>query len=161
MRVGIDFDRVLFDTDAFNEYLKEKAGLRHVDADVYDEHGNYDPAKHAEACGVPVEKVYDAMNDLEQFLFDDVELLEKLDDVVIVTRGEKGFQERKIHATSVLEYVDDFFVIEDGVKDVDDIEFLVDDREEEIERSGVPGMVFDRERHGIEDLIEKVAALEA
>lgn len=160
MRIGIDFDRVLFDTDAFNEYIKNETRLHHVDAEVYDSQGNYDPERHAKACGIPVKEIYDAMENLERFLFDDVELLEKLDDVVIVTRGEEEFQVRKLEGSGILEFVDDYIVVENGSKDVDGIDFLVDDWEKELDDAGVPGMVFDRERHGLKDVLEKVTAIE-
>jgi hypothetical protein len=36
VRIGLDFDRVLFDTDSFNKYLKENVeGLKHVEASPY------------------------------------------------------------------------------------------------------------------------------
>ncbi|MFB6207822.1 MAG: hypothetical protein ABEJ69_00575 [Candidatus Nanohaloarchaea archaeon] len=155
MIVGIDFDRVLFNTDAFNEYLKEKTGLHHVDGEVHDDNGNYDLEKHARLCGVDPENVYQAMRDLERFLYDDVEQLEKLENVVIVTRGEEQMQEAKIENSGVLEYVPDYIIVEEGSKDVG-IDFLVDDWEKELERVDVPGMLFDREKHSMEDVIKKV-----
>ncbi|MFB6204548.1 MAG: hypothetical protein ABEJ75_02800 [Candidatus Nanohaloarchaea archaeon] len=155
MIVGIDFDRVLFDTDSFNKYLEDETGLHHVEGDVHDKNGNYDPGKHAELCGIDVEEIYSAMEDLERFLYDDVEKLQQLDSAVIVTRGAKKFQERKIESSGVLKYVPEYIIVESGSKDVG-IDFLVDDWEKEIERAGVPGMLFDREKHDMRDVIERV-----
>lgn len=159
MKIGIDFDRVVFDTDSFNEYIKEETGLHHVDADVYDEHGNYSPEKHAEASGVDVEKVYEIMEKgLEKFLYDDAEMLENIDQhsFVIVTRGEDKFQRAKIEASGADEFFDQIFTVQEGSKDVDGVKFLVDDREKEIERARIPGMVLDRERHSMEHVISFV-----
>lgn len=156
MRIGIDFDRVLFDTEKFNEYIKEETGLHHVEADVYDEHGNYSPEKHAEASDVDVEKVYDVIEEgLEQFLYDDVEILGDIDQhsFVIVTRGEERFQRAKIEASGAEKFFDEIYTVQEGSKDVDGVKFLVDDREEEIERARIPGMVLDRDRHSMEHVI--------
>jgi len=155
MRVGLDFDRVLFKTDEFNEYLKEQTGLHHVDADVYDEDGCYSPKKHAEASGVDVEKVYEALEDLSQFLYEDLAKLEEIDDheFVIVTRGEQKFQRAKIKASGADQFVEKIFVVQSEAKDVGDIDFLVDDREKEIHRAEIPGLVLDRKKHSLDHLI--------
>lgn len=156
MKIGVDFDRVLFDTDRFNEYMKEEAGLHHVDADVYDEKGCYSPRKHAEASGIDVEKVYGAMENLERFVYDDVELLEELEGhtLVIVTRGEEKYQRTKIEASGVKDLFENVYVVQEDSKDVDDVEFLVDDREEEINRANIPGLVLDRDKHGMEHVLQ-------
>lgn len=160
MRIGFDFDRVLFDTDSFNEYLKEETGLHHVDANVYDEHSCYSPEKHAEACGIDVQEVYEAMRNLNQFLFNDVDELRKLrndHELVIVTRGEEKNQRLKVKNSGAQRLFDQLFIVQEGSKSVGQIDFLVDDREEEIERVDVPGMVFDREKHGIKDVIDTIS----
>lgn len=161
MRVGIDFDRVLFDTDRFNSYREEATGLYHVEADVYDEHGNYSAEKHAEACGVDVEDVYEKMNELEQFLYDDIEVLEQLEEheLVIVTRGQKRFQKHKLEESGALKFIENYEIIESGPKNAD-IDLLIDDREKEIDEVDVPGFIFDREVHGAEDIVDFVRAEE-
>jgi len=160
LRIGFDFDRVLFDTDSFNKYLKEETGLHHVDADVYDKHDCYSPEKHAEACGIDVEEVYGAMEDLNQFLFSDVDELRRLrngHELVIVTRGEEKNQRLKVKNSGAQRLFDQLFIVQEGSKDVGQIDFLVDDREEEIKRVNMPGMVFDREKHGIKDVIDTIS----
>lgn len=156
MKIGLDFDRVLFDTDSFNEYMKEKTGLHHVEKDVYDENGNYSPERHAEASGIDPENVYEAIKSLESFIYDDVELLRKLDDhtLVIVTRGKEKYQRAKVEASGVEDIFEDVYVVEKGSKDVDGVEFLVDDREEEIHRAGIPGLVLDRDEHGMKHVVK-------
>lgn len=162
MRIGIDFDRVLFDTDAFNEYMKQEVdGLHHVDEEPVDENGNYDPGRHAELSGIDVEEVYSALDDLERFLFDDVHELEELEgEKVIVSRGNREFQMMKIRRSGVEKFVDEVVIVEDGSKNVAGIDFLVDDRVEEIDEAMVPGFIFNRDHHTISDLVEKVGQID-
>lgn len=163
MKIGLDFDRVLFKTDEFNEYLEEETGLHHVDADVYNSEGCYSPKKHAEACGIDVEKIYEAIDSISRFLYPDVDELRKLKpehEIVIITRGEEKFQKKKVKASGAHRLFDQLFIVQNAPKNVRGLDFLVDDREEEIERSGLPGIVFDREKHSMSDVIEEVRDLE-
>lgn len=158
MKIGLDFDRVLFDTDRFNEYLRENVeGLKHVEASPYNENEVYSPRIHAELCGIPVERIYDAISDTSQFLYPDVNALSDLDDeIIIVSRGEKEFQKAKIENSGVLDYVDEFHVIEKGSKDQVDIDILVDDTLSETERADIPSVLFKREEEDLNDAINKV-----
>jgi FMN phosphatase YigB (HAD superfamily) len=163
MKIGIDFDRVLFKTDEFNEYLKEETGLHHVEMDVYDENGCYSPKKHAKACGISVEEVFQSMNDLNRFLYPDVDKLKELKqnhELVIVTRGEEKFQTKKIKNSKVHRLFNQLYIVQNASKDVADIDLLVDDREEEIENVDVPGIIFDREKQDLEDIIKDIGELE-
>lgn len=163
MRIGLDFDRVLFDTDSFNKYLKENVeGLKHVEASPYNENEVYSPEIHAELCGIPVERIYEAISDTSQFLYPDVKVLSDLDDeVIIVSRGEKEFQKAKIENSGILEYVDEFYVIEKGSKDQVDIDILVDDTLSETERANIPTVLFKREEDDLNDAIDKVKEVAA
>jgi FMN phosphatase YigB (HAD superfamily) len=164
MILGIDFDRVLFDTDSFNDAMEEDIeGFHHTVEEPFDQNGNYSPEKHAEILGIPPEKIYQgAAEKAEEFLYPDVERLEELScDVVIVSRGESRFQETKIENSGIMEHVNGFVVIESGSKDLDEIDLLVDDREKELEKVSIPTFRFDREKHGIEDVIEWVEENEA
>lgn len=162
MIVGIDFDRVLFDTDRFNEALKEATGLHHVDADVYDDRGNYSPEKHAEACGVNPEKIYSFVEDnVRKFLYPDVKALEDLDhEIWIVTRGEERFQRAKVENSGIEKLVDDVEIVENGDKDVG-VDFLIDDRRKELEMADLPGYVLDRSQENLSDAVEEVEDREA
>lgn len=162
MKIGVDFDRVLFKTDKFNEYLKEETGLHHVEEDVYDKNGCYSPEKHAKACGINPETVYDAIKDLNRFLYSDIDSLKKLKpehELFIVTRGEEKLQKQKVKNSGADRLFDQLYIVQGAPKNVGGIDFLVDDRKEEIENAGVPGMVLDREKHSIEDLIEKIGEM--
>lgn len=163
MKIGLDFDRVLFKTDEFNEYLKDETGLHHVEGNVYDEHGCYSPKKHAEMCGIDVEKVYDAISNINQFLYADVDELNRLKpehELVIVTRGEQRFQKEKVKASGAHRLFNQLFIVQEGSKEIKGIDFLVDDREEEIERVSIPGMIFDREKHSMNDVIDRIGEKE-
>lgn len=158
MKIGLDFDRVLFKTDEFNEYLKKETGLHHVDENVYDKYGCYSPKKHAKASGVEVEKIYDALNDLKKFLYDDVEKIKEIADykLFIVTRGEEKFQRAKVKASGADELVEKVIVVQEKPKDVEGIDFLIDDREKELEMAGIEGYVLDRSKNSLQDAIKEV-----
>jgi len=159
MNIGIDFDRVVFDTDRFNEYLKDKTGLHHVDEDLYDENGCYSPKKHAEACGIETEEIYSAVDDLNRFLYNDVDKLKDLKpehNLILVTRGQEKFQKQKVKASGIQRLFDQLTVVQGASKDIANIDYLVDDRKDEIEAADIPGMVFKREENTISDLIEKL-----
>ena len=163
MKIGLDFDRVLFDTDRFNEYLKEEVeGLEHVDSSPYNDHGVYSPKIHAELCGIDVERIYRAMEDLERFLYDDIFDLEEFDhSFVIVTRGESEFQRRKVESSGADKHVEDVIIVEKGSKDVVEIDFLIDDRKKELEQANLPGFEFNREKHTLRQAIEEAGHHEA
>ena len=147
MIVGLDFDRVLFRTDEFKEFLdNEIPGF----LEKYPEEGNYNPDTHAENLGVDVKKIFKALNHSEDFVYEDIEALEELREdfqLIIVSRGDPYFQEKKI---------DGYFIVEEEDKDEVDIDFLVDDQEEEVERVSVPGLVLDRDVEGLDAVIEAV-----
>jgi len=158
LKLGIDFDRVLFDTDGFKKYLLEEVeGF----GETYSEANKkvYKPERHAEILGVSPEKIYRVLDNAEKFLYPDIEKLERLPDnvnTIIVSRGDKRFQNMKIERSRAIEYVDGVYIVHDQSKDTVDIDFLVDDSEEELERVDIPGLLFDRDKHDIGDIIEKV-----
>lgn len=153
MKIGIDFDRVLFDTEKFKQHLEEK--IPGFDQSYKDarENGLYNPEKHAEILGVEVEKIFEEIENAKNFLYDDIEELENLEhELIIVSRGDKEFQGLKIQESGVMEHLDDFKVVEDENKQVRGIEALVDDREDELEKIDVPGYLFDRGEDELDDV---------
>jgi hypothetical protein len=158
VRIGVDFDRVLFDTDSFNEYLKEEVEeLIHVETRPYNEHGVYSPEMHADLCGIDPEKIYEALTNLDQFVYDDMDVLfDSEHEIIVVTRGEIEFQKAKVEATEIAEKAEDVVIVEKGSKDVKEIDFLIDDQKREIEEAWLPGFEFDRERHSLEDALKEV-----
>lgn len=164
MILGIDFDNVLFNTGEFDQYMRDNVEeMEHVeDPEPLDENGNYDPERHAEILGFDPEKIYSILHDLEKFIYDDVDALNELPEEVellIVTRGNLRFQSTKIQNSGILDYVDDYVVVEKGSKEVEGIDFLIDDREKEHEQIDIPGMLFDRSKHSMNDAVEKVKKL--
>jgi len=156
MIIGLDFDRVLFRTDEFKEFLDEEVPgfLEH-----YPSEGNYDPEKHAESMGIDVQRIFDVLEHAEDYLYEDVSELEKLREehkLIVVSRGDPYFQERKIVDSGVVEHVDGYFIVEEEPKDDINIDFLVDDREKELEDVSVPGFLMKRNEHDISDIVRAV-----
>jgi len=164
VRIGLDFDRVLFDTDSFDEYYKEHVeGLYHVEEPAPVKHSVYDPEMHADLCGIPKERIWKVFeHDLSQFLYDDIDLLDNLDhELVIVTRGHEKYQRLKVEASGITEKIEEIIVVQEQSKDSVDIDLLVDDSEEEIERVETPSIKVERSEEGLEKVLEKVKELEA
>lgn len=161
MKIGLDFDRVLFDTDSFGEFYRENIdNLHHVENPEPVTNGVYDPEKHAELCGVDKKNIWRLLksSSLERFLFDDIGLLDNFDDhrLVIVTRGHEKFQRMKVEGSGADKFVDDVFVVQSKGKDCIDIDLLVDDSIEELDRVDVPGIHLERPSMDLGDVLEKV-----
>lgn len=161
MKIGLDFDRVLFNTDRFKKYLfKEIEGFDETYPQACKK--VYRPEKHAEILGIEPGKIREVLDEAERFVYPDIEQLEKFPEdiqTIIVSRGDKKFQNIKIEKSGALEYVDGVFILHDKPKDFVDIDCLVDDRKEELENIEVPGFHFDRERHGLDDIRSWVDSL--
>ena len=161
MKIGVDFDRVLFDTNSFKRHLEEKLPGFSETYEIARENNLYNPDKHADILGVEVEQIFEEIESAKNFLYSDVKALEDIEhEIIIVSRGDQEFQGLKIQESGVLEYVDGFEVVEDGKKQVRGIDALVDDREEELSQVEVPGYLFNRKENNLDDVknwIEKVA----
>ncbi len=160
MKIGIDFDRVLFRTGDFKDFLDDR-----IDGfiETYPEKGVYDPELHAKNLGVSSGRILQALERSSDFMYGDLDKLEKLDrhELVLVTRGDIEFQKLKVKYSGILEYIDRVVIVNSGPKDQVDIDLLVDDRKSEIDRVDVEGFQFDREEHSLEDVVEWVKRLEA
>jgi phosphomannomutase len=159
MRIGIDFDRVLFDTDAFKNELNEKFPEFSDTYDKAKKEGFYNFEEHAKLMDVQEEKLLEEMRKCQEYLYEDLEKLEKLreeNDLVIVTRGDPVIQKEKLEYSGVLQYVDEYEIVKEGTKDVAEIDVLVDDWKKEIDRIDLPGIIIDRETESIEKIIEKL-----
>lgn len=163
MKIGLDLDRVLFDTDTFDDFYKKETGLYHVEDPAPVKNNCYDPELHAKLCGISQEKVWKIFeNDLSRFLYSDLDLLEKLDnhELIIVTRGNERFQRAKIKSSGADERVDDIIIVQEDSKNKNGIDLLVDDRKEELENVDVPGVHIDRPSEGLNKLIKEVTERE-
>lgn len=163
MKIGIDFDRVLFDTDGFKQVLKEELdGFEETYKEAHDSNDNYSGEKHVELMDVSEKKYYEVFNRCSEFLYSDIKKLERLKEdfeLFIVSRGEENYQRLKIENSGADKFFDKVIIVEEGSKDKVDIDFLVDDRKKEVERVEVPSMLFNREKHDAEDLCEKVRSV--
>jgi len=165
LKIGIDFDRVLFNTDEFNKiYSSSIKGLHHVSSPKPTKHGVYCPEAHAQLCGIDPQRIWDFFKEqsLEDFLYSDVKLLNELKhELIIVTRGNERFQKMKLKKSGILEIVDDFVIVQDEDKDVAEIDALVDDRKKELDRVDVPGIRLSRPEEGLEKVLRRVEDFEA
>lgn len=163
MKIGIDFDRVLFKTEDFKQHLFNEFEEFEETYEKAVKNGFYEPQKHAELMNTTVGKIFQELQNTSKFLYEDVGKIQKLRDsfeVVIVSRGDPVFQRGKIVDSGVRKYIDDYFIVQEKPKDTVEIDFLVDDREKELERVDVPGFLFDREKHSVDDIIRKVKQLD-
>lgn len=163
MKIGIDFDRVLFKTEEFKEHLFNRFEDFEDTYKQAEKDGVYCPHRHAELMGTTVQEIFNELQNTSRFLYSDVEKLQQLQDrveVVIVSRGDPVFQRGKIVDSGATDYVDDFHIVQDKPKDVVDIDFLVDDLERELEMTKIPGFLFNREKHSVDDIIRKVRQLD-
>lgn len=167
MKIGVDFDRVLFDTEQFKKYLEDEI------PGFLDTYGlatgkGYDPEKHADIMDIPSEKIYDTL-DYEQgsFIYDDVDQLEGWNeehDVVIISRGDPEFQSTKIENADLgFSYYIVTGEAEDNPKqfgegtqhpEEEPLDFLVDDRDYEHENFGGPGYHLQREEDSLENVLD-------
>ena len=156
MIIGLDFDRVLFRTDDFKDFLdSEIPGF----LGEYPQEGNYDPEAHAENLEAEVKDIFQALEHANKYVYDDIDALEELRNdfqLIIVSRGDPYFQEKKIVDSGVLEHVDGYFIVENEDKDEVNIDFLVDDRQEEVDRVSVPGLVLDRSEEDLQHAVDQI-----
>jgi len=138
VKIGVDFDRVLFDTDGFKKNLTEKFPEFNETYNQAKKDSYYNLEKHARLLGVEEEKLLAEMRKCEEYLYSDVKKLEKLKDkheLLIVTRGDPVVQKEKLEYSGALEYFNGYEIVTDGSKDVRGIDFLVDDWKEECDCS--------------------------
>lgn len=163
MRIGIDFDGVLFNTEAFKQFLNtELPGYLDTYRDAFNT--VYDPEKHAALLNISVDTLYDTVTDAEQFLYPDADVLQRFQEhgtVVIVSAGPETFQRKKITGSGVTQYVDTVIITGDTPKDQYSIDVLIDDSATEIERVSIPTFHFNREEHGLQDALQWVKQVAA
>lgn len=156
MKVGIDFDRVLFRTEKFKKLLFDR--IESFEETYTKVDGVYDPEKHAEILGIPEKRIHNALEEASKFLYSDTALLEDSEhEFIIVSRGDPVFQKEKIERSGAVKHVSDYIIVQERPKNVEGIDMLVDDLEEEIERAGVPGFHFNRDENDIRDILEEIS----
>jgi len=161
IKIGFDFDRVLFNTEAFKRHLNKKfSGFSDSYSSARNDEG-YDFRKHAKILDVEPQTVLSELKSAEKYSYEDVKLLEELDHKkVIITRGDQEFQRKKLEFSGILDHFSGFHIVQERSKDIEGIDMLVDDSQKELDRADIPGFLFERDKHSIEDIIEEVAGYE-
>lgn len=165
LRIGIDFDRVLFDTDRFKEELSEAIEGFQEGYEEAKEGYTYSHVRHAEISDKDLERFDEILEKSEEFLFEDIDVLESLDhEIVLITRGEPDHQIEKIKHSGIHKLVEETHIIngppEKKPKDFLDLDLLVDDQKYEIEEVETETFHFDRSENSLKDVLEKVRDLE-
>lgn len=163
MKIGIDFDRVLFRTDQYKKDLEKEFPDFGETYDQARKEDFYNLEKHAEIMDVDMDDLLEEMGKCREYLYEDIYILEELrkeHEVIIVTRGDPVLQKEKLENSGILEHVDGYEIVTEGNKEVAGIEFLVDDWRKEIERTDLPGIVIDRDKDGLEKILRHLTAPE-
>lgn len=160
MIVGIDFDRVLFDTKSFKFHL-EKRFPRYIETYPADKQ-LYQPSIHAKRMGISVNQLMQEVKASNQFLRSDVSVLDQLvsHNLVIVSRGDKRFQLTKIEYSGITDVIDSIYIVQTESKSVAPIDILIDDRRDELGRAGLPGLLFDSDIHDMQSIVSFVDSFE-
>ncbi len=161
MKLGLDFDGVLFNTKLLKKKLEER-----YDCFMESYHENkkesvynsiYDFRGQCKDMNVDSKEFLETVKDLSKdCLYDDVD---KLNDIglekVIITRGKRDFQKAKIEGSGILDYVDDYRIVDGNYsKNFEDIDILIDDTLNELYGFKGKKIHFDREEADLELLID-------
>ncbi len=160
MKLGLDFDGVLFNSKLLKKKLDEKYDCFR---DSYQEHKDnclynsiYDYRSQCEEMGVNSKEFLKTVRDISKnCLYDDIERLNDIDiEKIIITRGKRDFQRAKIEGSGIMEYVDDYRIV-DGYysKNFEDIDILIDDTLDELYGFNGRKIHFDREEADLDLLI--------
>lgn len=166
MRVGIDFDGVLFDVEAFKHDLYER--LDDFEATYPDakQDGLYRPRRHAELMGIEYSELVDVFACAADHRRD-LDPLTHLSShtLILVTRGSRPFQQLKVELTRAGEYFDEAVYVEKSIEALPkdravQLDFLVDDKKDEVEAVTVPTFHFTDQSQlsDIQSRIEKSTA---
>ncbi len=159
MKLGLDFDGVLFDAGLLKKKLEEKYGDFRKTYHANKSEGVYNFREHCEDMGVEIGEFLDTVEDYaSECLYEDVEVLDEIDcDKIIVTRGRRDFQEAKIKGSGILDYVDNYKIVEEYTsKDFDEVDILVDDTLEELYDFKGKKIFFDRSENKLKDVADAV-----
>jgi FMN phosphatase YigB (HAD superfamily) len=158
MRVGVDFDHTLFDTDGFYQETEQRldTDIDHVKETVQNivsETGKYSLTAHADRLGIPADALEAAYRTAPQHLYSQDWLREQGSeyDIVIVTRdSHTGWQDIKTRYAGLQDHdhVSDVRIVSgEDTKYFDDLDVLIDDSPPEIqavEEQGMTGIYLDR-----------------
>jgi hypothetical protein len=152
MIVGIDFDRVLFDTESFKDRLDDHhpGFLKHYDNNRF----LYQTKPRDDDIPVPGAELETTLADLQPYLIDNAEALRESDQTfVIVSRGPQWFQRKKITNSGITTYIPRYTIVDTEPKDMTNIDFLIDDNQDELQRISIPSFHFNRREHTVETIL--------
>ncbi len=152
MKIYLDFDRTLFNTNAFLDEIYKIVNKYDISKNIFDKSKLKlkDKGFNIKLILQEVEKefsfnhqIYEEMDNLIEnsciFLYNDVlTFLKKLKvknyEVILLTKGNEEFQKKKIKASKISNYFDDIIITlkNKGDLDIDYQAIFVDDREKEL-----------------------------
>lgn len=138
MKIGIDFDGVLFNTEKFKKKLFEEVpNFDETYEDAKGSSGFYSSSLHAEILDIPLNRILDSVGFASECLYSDLHLLKEIDEELwIVSRGDSEFQAEKIRQSGAVKFVEGFTVVQKRPKDAETgIDALVDDTKDELKRT--------------------------
>ena len=165
LRIGIDFDRTLFDTDGFKNELETRFPEFSTLYDDAVESGIYKPRKHAEIMDVKPAELFKEMKNCKKFVYRNLEELERINNaghqLHLVTRGDAEIQRLKIKGAGVQRYFDSIEVISKSIDElakdsVIELDLLVDDRDEELDAVKIKTLKASTENQDISVLVDKI-----
>lgn len=156
MKIGFDFDGVLFNADKLKKELDKCYGNYFETYESYKVDGIYDFESHCEELGTSSADFLDKVQNLsKECLYSDVGEVRKLTgEKMIITRGPQKFQEAKIIGSEVLEYFDDYKVVQERSKNFPKLDVLIDDTVEELYNFSGRKIHFDRKFSSMSDIVE-------
>lgn len=154
MKIGLDFDKTVFDTGGLVEELPVDLELfKNTFEKVYLS-GNYTAERHAQELQdrgkeVSANRIKDVYSKAPNYL--KTEVLEKASSkhcLFMVTRADtKGWQQQKIRAAAAEKYFHDIYIVYgDQPKDVPELDVLVDDNSEELVEVSEDTKLYDGNR---------------
>lgn len=140
MKIGLDFDKTVFDTVGFIEEMPVEPDLFKKTFEKAYLSGNYSVSKHVQHLaeeGVEVEEsqIREVFNSAPQYLSTKpLQDLGSSHEIYLVTRADaKGWQQKKIQAAGAEQYFRDIFIVYGNHrKDVPELDILVDDNPDEL-----------------------------
>lgn len=152
MIIGIDFDRVLFDTESFKDDISDDIPgfLDHYRKN----RSRYQTKPAAKDIPVQLSVLESALQNLESYLIEDVQALADSEHVfVIVSRGPQWFQRQKITNSNITTYIPRYIIVDTEPKDMANIDLLIDDSMDELNRISIPSFHFERHKHSVRSIL--------
>lgn len=160
MKIGLDFDKTVFNTVGFIEEMPVEPDLFKRTFEQAYLTGKYSVSKHAESLaeeGVEVDEsqIREVFNAAPKYLSTTpLQGVGAEHELYLVTRADaKGWQQKKIQAAGAEPYFRDIFIVYgDHRKDVPELDVLVDDNPDELIGVSEETRLYDSSK-GLEDVL--------